>query len=75
VYLFNNITNVSMNCKADGASHYYWENHNGNYISLADANIFTFTKLKPENAGSYRCVATNASGASYSNYAELTIYG
>ena len=75
VYLVNNITNFTLECKADGASSYNWERRFDGYLSQANTSNFTLFNLKPENVGYYRCKATNASGSSYSYYAELTIQG
>jgi len=40
-----------------------------------NTNTLTIINLTPEDAGNYRCVATNASGSSPSNYATLTVNG
>ena len=37
--------------------------------------MLTILNLQLEDAGSYRCVATNASGSSVSDYAKLSING
>ena len=76
INLVNNITNASLTCEADGASSYNWERQN--YVIPSDSvgvntNTLTLINLQPEDAGNYRCVATNASGSSESNYANLTI--
>ena len=78
INLRNHTTNVSLSCEADGASSYNWERQDGNTVSDStggNTNTLTLINLQPENAGNYRCVATNASGSSKSNYANLTIDG
>ena len=40
-----------------------------------NTNTLTLINLQPEDAGNYRCVATNASGSSESNYATVDING
>ena len=78
INLVNDNTNVSLTCEADGASSYTWERQN--YIIPFDStgvntNTLTLVNLQPEDAGNYRCVATNASGSSESNYANVNING
>ena len=76
--LFTNFINHTLTCEADGASSYNWERQNDVIPSDStgvNTNALTLINLQPEDAGNYQCVATNASGNSVSNYAEITISG
>ena len=78
VTLVNDTTIVSLTCEADGATSYNWERQSGSIPSGAtevSTNTLTIINLTPEDAGNYRCVATNASGSTVSNYATLTVNG
>jgi len=70
--------NLSLNCKADGATSYNWERQSGSIPSGAigvNTNTLTIINLQPEDAGSYRCVATNCNGRSNSQYARVNVIG
>ena len=76
IRLVNNYTNVSLTCETDGALSYKWERQSGVIPSDstgANTNTLTLINLQPKDVGDYRCVTTNASGSSESNYAALTI--
>ena len=78
ISLVNDNTNMSLTCEADGASSYNWERHYDVIPSDStgvNTNTLTLINLQPEDAGNYRCVATNASGSSESNYATVDING
>ncbi|XP_065904619.1 basement membrane-specific heparan sulfate proteoglycan core protein-like isoform X2 [Dysidea avara] len=76
VDLNSNFVNVTLTCEADGATSYNWKRHSGSIPSGAigvNTNTLTIINLQPEDAGNYRCVATNASGSSYSEYATIIV--
>ena len=78
IQLYTNSTNHTLTCEADGASSYRWERQNNVIPSDStglNTNTLILINLQPEGAGNYRCVATNASGSSESNYASLSING
>ena len=69
---------VTLTCEADGATSYNWERQSGSISSGAigvNTNTLTIINLQPEDAGNYRCVATNASGSGYSEYATVIVKG
>ena len=79
VTLVNDTTSVSLTCEADGATSYNWERKSDGSISSSTIEVNNSTliifNLTPEDVGNYRCIATNASGSSASNYAHLFITG
>ena len=78
VGLESNFTNASLTCKADEASSYRWEKQNDFIPSSAIGvytNTLTFINLQLRDAGRYRCIATNDSGSTESDFATLTIKG
>ena len=74
VHLSTNNYNLSLICEANGAASYIWDRLTGNIPSAAIGvytNTLTIINLKPEDAGKYRCVATNDCGGSLSDYATI----
>ena len=78
IMLVTNNVNYSLTCDALGATFYNWERQTGSIPSGAsgvNTTTLTFINVTPEDAGNYRCVATNPSGSSVSFYSRLTIRG
>ena len=78
VGLKSNFTNISLTCEAEGASTYRWERQYDSIPSNAigvNTNTLTLINLQLKDAGQYRCVATNSSGSTDSDYAVLILRG
>ena len=78
IELYTNNFNYTLTCETETMSSFKWERQNDDIPSDSigvNTNTLTLINLQPEDAGNYRCVATNASGNSSSYYATLTING
>jgi len=78
IMLVTNNVNYSLICEAFGATSYNWERQSGSMppgSTGINTTTLTFINLTPQDAGYYRCVATNASGSTISRYSQLTIQG
>ena len=67
-----------LTCQAEGAKSYNWERKDGSIPSGAtgvNTTTLTIVNLKPEDAGSYRCVVINHRNKKLSDYARITISG
>ena len=76
--LRSNFTNITLTCKADGASSYYWERKRDDIPSSAigvNSSSLTLINLQLKDAGQYRCVATNNIGSTESDYTVLILKG
>ena len=78
ISLKSNFTNISLTCEAEGASTYRWERQYDSIPSGAigvNTDTLILTNLQLQDAGQYRCVATNSSGSTESDYAVLFLRG
>ena len=70
---------LSLTCKVDGATSYYWEKQNGSIPFDAigeNSDTITLINLTPAHDGLYRCVACNScSNKAYSDYAHVSVTG
>ena len=78
----NDTNQVVMQCLAEGTGSiwYHWEKYElssrtwKNLSHQASPNL-TFSIIREEDQGIYRCVATNYDGSTKSNNATLRVYG
>ena len=70
----NGSINISFTCGAEGATSYKWERQGGDISSDptgVNTSVLTIYNIQPNDTGYYRCIASNASGSSFSKYAML----
>ena len=78
IILTNTYTTIQLKCEAEEALSYEWQTRSG--TSLTDATgwntrVLTLYNVSISDNDDYQCVATNASGSSFSHYATLYIEG
>ena len=67
-----------MNCEAVGAVSYRWQTRSGNLQTNAigwNSNTLILNNVSISDNDTYQCVATNASGSSFSYSATLHVIG
>lgn len=78
IILTNTSTMVQLKCEAEGATEYEWQTQSGKSltgVTGSDTKVLTLHNLSLADEDEYRCMATNASGSSFSHFATLYIEG
>ena len=78
VTISSDTDHLSLTCEAIGATSYYWERQGGSIPSGAtgvNTDTLTIVNITLEDAGNFRCVVSNDSDVSFTNYAEITVIG
>ena len=78
VTISSDTDHLSLTCEAIGATSYYWERQYGSIPSGAtgvNTDTLAIANLTPEDAGNYRCVVSNDSDETSSNYAKIILIG
>ena len=78
IILTNTSTMVELLCEAEGALSYEWQTRSGKSLTGVtgwNTNNLTLYNVSMNDNDDYQCVATNASGSSFSRYATLDING
>ena len=78
IILTNTYTTIQLKCEAVGASSYEWQTRSGKSLTGVTGwktSVLTLYNVSISDNDDYQCVATNASGSSFSYYATLDING
>lgn len=76
--LTNTSTTVQLLCVAEGALSYEWQTRSNKSLTGVagwNTSVLTLYNVSISDNDDYQCVATNASGSSFSHYATLYIEG
>ena len=78
IILTNTYTTIQLKCEAEGALSYEWQTRSGKSLTGVtgwNTRVLTLYNVSISDNDDYQCVATNASGSSFSHYATLDIEG
>jgi len=78
IVLTSDSDSLLLTCQAVGGTSYYWEKQDsdiGSGTAILNTNTLTLDNITPEAAGDYRCVVSNGSNNTFSDYAKITING
>ena len=78
IELTNNNSILIMKCSYNMNLNYKWEKKNNRLPSRAqgvNTKQLTITKLRPKDAGEYRCIVSNSTGMIASEYLLVTVKG